>query len=94
MEKIKTAIIGCGKVGHLHAKALADMNTAQLVAVCDNDLTRAKSYEEQYDVLAFDSIEKMVKDTGYGGCTDESFSLKRIQTSGIHRCTKPANQTE
>jgi len=64
MDIIKTAIIGCGKVGHLHAKALGDINNAELVAVYDNDITRANSYAEQYGIPAFDSIEKMIGDTG------------------------------
>ena len=64
MEKVKTAIIGCGKVGHLHAAAFANMDSAELTGVYDNDFERAKSYAKQYDVLAFDSIEKMVLDAG------------------------------
>ena len=64
MKKIKTAIIGCGKVGHMHAKALANMSIAELTAVYDSDFDRAKAYAEQYGVLAFDSIEEMVKDAG------------------------------
>jgi len=64
MGKIKAAIIGCGKVGHLHAKAFANMDNAELIAVCDRDFNRAKEYSKQYGVLAFESIEKMIKDAG------------------------------
>ena len=64
MEKLKTAIIGCGKVGHLHAKAYCDMDEAEFAAVCDTDITRANSYSEQYNVHAYNSIAQMVKDTG------------------------------
>ena len=64
MKKIKTAIIGCGKVGHLHAKALAEMDNAELVAVYDSDIARADAYAENYSAVAFNSIEKMVKDAG------------------------------
>ena len=64
MDKVKTAIIGCGKVGHLHAKAFADMDDAELTAVYDSDPDRAIAYSKQYNVPAYKSVEEMVKDAG------------------------------
>ena len=64
MEKIRAAIIGCGKVGHMHAKAYGQIAGADLVAACDSDILRAKEYAELYGVSAYDSVEKMVKDSG------------------------------
>ena len=37
MDKIKTGIIGCGKVGHMHARALKNLPESLFIAVCDND---------------------------------------------------------
>ncbi|MCL1895563.1 MAG: Gfo/Idh/MocA family oxidoreductase [Clostridiales bacterium] len=64
MEKTRTAIIGCGKVGHMHAKAYGGIEGAELVAAYDSDPGRADAYAEQYGLSAYDSIEKMVKDAG------------------------------
>ena len=61
MEKLRVAIVGCGKVGHIHAKAFNNMDSVELVAVYDNDPTRTKEYAQQYGVEAYDSVEKMVK---------------------------------
>ena len=64
METIRTAIIGCGKVGHLHAKAFAGIDGVELAAAYDSDSGRAEAYAGQYGLRAYDSIEKMVKDAG------------------------------
>jgi len=63
MDKLRTAIVGCGKVGHLHAKAFAEMDCVEFSAVYDTDFSRAKEYAEQYGVRAYDSIGKMVKES-------------------------------
>lgn len=64
MEKVKTGIIGCGKVGHLHAKALQSIPESVFTAVCDTDINRAKAFAEQYNVKAYCDIEEMAKDAG------------------------------
>jgi len=57
---LRTAIVGCGKVGHMHAKALAEMDNAKLVAVCGRNLAKTEEFARQYGVLAFNSIKQMV----------------------------------
>ena len=42
MEKVKTALIGCGKVGHTHAGAFSKLDESAFVAVCDSDRSRAE----------------------------------------------------
>jgi predicted dehydrogenase len=64
LEKIRSAILGCGKVGHLHAKAYRNVDDAELVAVYDSDITRAKAYEQEYGARAYECVEKMIKDSG------------------------------
>ncbi len=64
MNRVKTAIIGCGKVGHMHAKALATLPESVFTAVCDSDIGRAKAFGEQYGVKAYASIEEMAADAG------------------------------
>ena len=64
MEKIKTAIIGCGKVSDLHAAALKKTSEAQFVAVFSRDPQKAKSYGEKYGVKGFSDIQEMIVSAG------------------------------
>lgn len=62
MRRIKTAIIGCGKIGHTHALALSTLGESELVAVCDNQLSRAHGFATQYGgARAFDSVPDMLR---------------------------------
>jgi UDP-N-acetyl-2-amino-2-deoxyglucuronate dehydrogenase len=61
MEKIRTAIVGCGKVGHTHAGALSTLPESDFIAVCDADLTRAQSFAERYGVKAYQDVAEMVR---------------------------------
>lgn len=63
-RKVKTGVIGCGKVGHFHAKAYTKSEKSEFVAVYDVQLDRAEAFAREYGVRAFDSIEKMVSETG------------------------------
>jgi UDP-N-acetyl-2-amino-2-deoxyglucuronate dehydrogenase len=60
MQPIRTALIGCGKVGAIHAQALATLPESTCVAVCDADPARAQSFAARYGVEPFDSVEKML----------------------------------
>ena len=51
--KLKTGIIGCGKVGDFHAKAYAQLENSEFTAVCDANLERAKAFAERYNVHAY-----------------------------------------
>ena len=55
-----TALVGCGKVGHTHAQALAALPESEFAAVCDVDLARAQAFAERYRVAAFDDVGEMV----------------------------------
>ncbi|WP_254511741.1 Gfo/Idh/MocA family protein [Anatilimnocola floriformis] len=61
MRKIRTALIGCGKVGQTHALALSQLAESEFVAVCDAQLGRAQAFAEQYHVQAFDSVPEMLR---------------------------------
>ena len=49
-ERLKTGIIGCGKVAGIHAAALTSIQRSAFTAVCDTDETRAKDLAEKYGV--------------------------------------------
>lgn len=63
-SKIKTAIIGCGKVGHFHAMAYKKIENCELAAAFNVRIERAKLFAAQYDIPAYDCMEQMVKETG------------------------------
>src|SRR4029077_4991858 len=64
MRKIKTALVGCGKVGHLHAAALRDLPESEFVAVCARSPEKAKAFAEKYHVAAFTDVREMLAKTG------------------------------
>src|SRR5687767_3122724 len=57
---VRTAIVGCGKVGHIHAAALTTLKESELVAVCDSDMERAREFGARYGVAAFADTAEMV----------------------------------
>ena len=58
--RVRTAIVGCGKVGHVHAGALTTLAESELVAVCDSDAERARAFGERYGAVAFTDTAEMV----------------------------------
>lgn len=60
MDKLKTAVIGYGKVAHTHAEALASIPESEFVAVCGRDAAKARAFAEQHGVKPFTSVEEMV----------------------------------
>jgi len=64
MTKIKTGIIGCGKVGHLHAVALSEVPESEFVAVCGTDVERTGKFAAQYGVEAYTDVREMLEKSG------------------------------
>ncbi|SHI54438.1 Predicted dehydrogenase [Tangfeifania diversioriginum] len=59
--KFNIAILGCGKVAHLHAKAIKNLPNANLAAVWSRTTETAQKFAEQYNTTAFVSISEMIK---------------------------------
>ncbi|MEE4285769.1 MAG: Gfo/Idh/MocA family oxidoreductase [Mariniphaga sp.] len=55
------AILGCGKVAHLHANAIQNLTNAKLAAVWSRSKKSADEFARQYETRAFESISEMVK---------------------------------
>ena len=94
IRKIKTAILGCGKVGHTHANGYKRLPEAELVAVCDVSLERALAYGEKYGVKAFDDFDQMIANTQIdliSICTPHPLHAEAIQKAaeaGVHVLTE------
>jgi len=55
------AILGCGKVAHLHAKAIKNLPNARLAGVWSRTLKTAKDFSVQYKVPAYQQIDKLIR---------------------------------
>jgi len=52
MDRIRTAVVGCGKMGSIHAKVYHQMPQCELVAVVDIEPEKARTLAEQYHCRA------------------------------------------
>lgn len=64
MTRLKTALIGCGKVGSIHAAALRDLPESELVAVCDASDDRAAAFASTYGGRPFTDVARMLDESG------------------------------
>ena len=61
MKKLKTALVGCGKVSDFHAKAFVNLENSEFSAVCSRKEETAKKFAEKYGVKAYTDIEEMIE---------------------------------
>jgi predicted dehydrogenase len=62
MSKVRFALVGCGNIARKHAHALHDyLDQAEIGAVVDLDLARARQLGAKYDAPAFDSVREMMQ---------------------------------
>lgn len=64
MAKLRTALVGCGKVAHLHAAGLQSLPESEFVAVCGRSPERANTFAAKYDIAAFTDIHEMLAKSG------------------------------
>ena len=64
MDRVKTALVGCGKVGQIHAQALAALAESEFVAACDVDAGRAAAFAARYGVRPFTDVARMLAECG------------------------------
>lgn len=60
-QPFRIALIGPGKVGHLHAKAARQVPNAELVAVYGRNEQKATEFASQYSLKAYTDITQMVE---------------------------------
>ncbi len=89
-RKIRTGIVGCGKVAHLHAAALSGLPESELVGVADVAPDRAREFGARYDVRAYPNLESMIsagKIEAVAVCTphpEHRAPAVRAAEAGIH----------
>jgi predicted dehydrogenase len=60
MKTLRTAVIGAGKMGNIHAKVYSQLDNAELVAVADVDKDRAEALADRYGCQATDAPESLL----------------------------------
>lgn len=58
MNKIKFAVVGCGRIGQRHAQHIK--NLGELVAVCDLDANKTNEAAEKYDARPYTSLDTLL----------------------------------
>jgi predicted dehydrogenase len=61
---VRTALIGCGKVGQIHATALSGLPESELVAVCDTSAERAEAFASKYGGQPFTDFTTLIRNSG------------------------------
>ena len=61
MKKLGTAVIGTGFWGKNHARVYSELESTELVAVCDVNRERAKAVANQFGVKAYTSSSRMLR---------------------------------
>jgi len=90
MMKLRTGVIGCGKVTPLHAKALAASQLSDFRAVCSRSQTKARKFADTYGVQGYGDVEEMVAKEALDAvvvCTPHPYHARpAIQAvrSGVH----------
>ena len=95
MEKLRFALVGCGRIGQRHAEHIA--NYGELKAVCDIDYDKAKLLGEKYKAVAYKDINDLLSKQDdidvVSVCTPNGLhaehSIKALR-AGLHvLCEKP-----
>ena len=60
MEKLKVAVIGCGRISEKHFKSIKTSEYAELTAVCDIKADRAKAACEEFGGRVYTDYRKML----------------------------------
>lgn len=62
MQPVRVGLIGCGKVGQIHAAALKTLDEAKFVAACDASSERAQAFATKFGVRPFTDMAAMLRE--------------------------------
>lgn len=60
MNRVKTAVIGTGKVSHNHAKSLQTIPESVLTAVCGRNAEKTAAFAAQYGIKPYTDVAEMI----------------------------------
>lgn len=61
LKKLRVAIIGPGKVAHLHARGVIKSEKAELTAICGRTPSKVKAFADQYGIEPYHDPEEMIR---------------------------------
>lgn len=61
MDKLRTGIIGCGKIFPMHAVSVSKQERTELAAVCDTKKDRAEAMAERYGCRYYTDYQEMIR---------------------------------
>lgn len=62
MRTYSVGIVGLGKVAHLHAQALREIEHAEFTGACSRSLSKAQTFSGEYGAKPYDNITSMVRE--------------------------------
>jgi predicted dehydrogenase len=89
-RRLRTGIIGCGKVAHIHARALRENPASDFSAVCDKAGDRAAAFARQHGVRPYADLGEMLARERLDAvvvCTPHPFHAEptiRAAQAGVH----------
>ena len=99
-KSYRIAVIGSGGIAHMHAKAIADLDNAALVAACDRNKEVAGKYADTYGCRSYEQYEPMLdeqKPDIVAICTPSGVHLEPalacIERGAAVLCEKPLEIT-
>ncbi len=60
MNKIRTAVVGAGKMGEIHARIYSQLPQGTLTAIVDQDLKKAQKLAKKFDCQAFEQPQQVI----------------------------------
>jgi len=60
IKQLRTAVVGAGKMGQIHAKVLSKLPQSRLVAIVDIQSDKAKKLAKEYKCLAFTDSRELI----------------------------------
>jgi predicted dehydrogenase len=60
MDKLRTAVVGAGKMGEIHARVYSELAQSSLVALVDIDLDKAKRLAKKYRCEAIQNAAELI----------------------------------
>ena len=64
MEKIKTGIIGCGKIAVSHANVLASIPESEFICAFSRTKEKADAFAEKYRIKPYYDLDEMIEKSG------------------------------
>ncbi|MFO7668639.1 MAG: Gfo/Idh/MocA family oxidoreductase [Bacteroidales bacterium] len=61
-QKLKTAVVGVGKVTDLHSAALVNLPESEFTAVCGRNREKTENYASRFGIRAYTDVSEMVSE--------------------------------